>query len=414
MENKRVVVTGLGVITPVGNDVNSFWQSLINSKSGVTRITLFDPSAFPSQIAGEVKNFDPTLSMEKKEAKRTDKFVQFAVAAAKQAIIDSGLDLGKEDLNRIGVVIGSGIGSLKTIEDETRKYFIHGPRRISPFLIPTLIVNEAAGWVSIIFKLKGPNSCVATACASGSHAIGDGFRIIQRSEADVMVCGGTESAITVLGVGGFCALKALSCRNDEPEKASRPFERDRDGFVIAEGAGVVVLEELERAIKRSAPIYCEIVGYGMSSDAYHITAPDPTGDGAARAMKAALAGGQIKISEVSYINAHGTSTMLNDRIETKAIKEVFKEYAKKIPISSTKSMTGHLLGGAGGVEFAVLALSVRDKIVPPTINYHNPDPECDLDFVPNVARKVNVEVALSNSLGFGGHNATLAVRKFRK
>lgn len=411
MTEKRVVVTGLGVITPIGNDVPTFWDSLIKGKSGIGRITYFDATNFPSQIAGEIKNFDATLYMGKKEIRHTDRFVHFAVAAAKQAIVDAKLNLGQEDLNRFGVLVGSGIGSLKVIEDQTREYIKNGVKRISPFLIPMLIVNEAAGWISIIFGLKGPNSCVATACATGSHAIGDAFRIIQRGQADVMVCGGTESAITPLGVGGFCALRALSCRNDEPEAASRPFERDRDGFVIAEGSGVVVLEELEHARKRGAPVYAEMVGYGMSSDAYHVTAPDPSGDGAARAIKAALSDGHLETNEVDYINAHGTSTQLNDKIETKAIKNVFGPNAKKIAVSSTKSVTGHLLGGSGGVEFVVMALTVRDSIVHPTINYQNPDPECDLDYVPNVARKMNVNVALSNSLGFGGHNATLAVRK---
>lgn len=411
MKERRVVLTGLGVVTPVGNDVPTFWDSLLKGKSGIGRITYFDSTNFPSQIAGEIKNFDASLYMGKKEIRHTDRFVHFAVAAAKQALDDSKLNLSQEDLNRFGVLVGSGIGSLKVIEDQTREYIKNGVKRISPFLIPMLIVNEAAGWISIIFGLKGPNSCVATACATGSHAIGDAFRIIQRGEADVMVCGGTESAITPLGVGGFCALRALSCRNDSPEAASRPFERDRDGFVIAEGSGVVVLEELEHARKRSAPIYCEMVGYGMSSDAYHVTAPDPSGDGAARAMKAALSDGNIKTNEVDYINAHGTSTVLNDKIETKAIKIVFGEYAKNIAVSSTKSVTGHLLGGAGGVEFVVLGLTIKNSIVPPTINYDNPDPECDLDYVPNVARKMQVNVALSNSLGFGGHNATLAVRK---
>ncbi len=411
MQERRVVLTGLGVVSPVGNDVPTFWDSLLKGKSGIGRITYFDSTNFPSQIAGEVKNFDASLYMGKKEIRHTDRFVHFAVAAAKQALDDSKLNLSQEDLSRFGVIVGSGIGSLKVMEDQTMEYIKNGAKRISPFLIPMLIVNEAAGWISIIFGLKGPNSCVATACATGSHSIGDAYRIIQRGQADVMVCGGTESAITPLGVGGFCALRALSCRNDKPEAASRPFERDRDGFVIAEGSGVVVLEELEHALKRSAQIYCEMVGYGMSSDAYHVTAPDPSGDGAARAMKAALSDGNIKIDEVDYINAHGTSTMLNDKIETKAIKIVFGEYAKKIAVSSTKSVTGHLLGGAGGVEFVVLGLTVKHSLVPPTINYDNPDPECDLDYVPNVARKMQVNVALSNSLGFGGHNATLAVKK---
>ncbi|MBU2541082.1 MAG: beta-ketoacyl-ACP synthase II [Candidatus Omnitrophica bacterium] len=409
---RRVVATGLGVISPLGNDIKIFWDNLVKGRSGISKLTAFDPTGFSSQIAGEARDFDPSLYMEKKEVKRTARFVQFAVAAARQALADSKINLEQEDPNRIGVLVGSGIGSLKVIEDETRRYLEKGPRKISPFLIPTLIVNEAAGWISIIFKLKGPTSCVATACATGNHAIGDAFRIIQRGDADVMICGGTESAITPLGVGGFCALKALSSRNDTPETASRPFDKDRDGFVISEGAGIVVLELLEHAQKRSAPIYCELVGYGMSSDAYHVTAPDPTADGPSRAIKIALDDANLKPEDVNYINAHGTSTILNDRIETKAIKIVFGDYAKRIAVSSTKSMTGHLLGGAGGVEFIALSFSIRDGIVPPTINYHNPDPECDLDYVPNEARRVNVQVGLSNALGFGGHNATLAAKKF--
>lgn len=412
IKKRRVVVTGLGVISPLGNDLNSFWDNLINGKSGIVKLERFDATGFSSRIAGEVRDFDPYQCLDKKEVKRTAKFVHYAVAAAKQAITDARIDLEQEDLNRIGVVVGSGIGSLKTVEDETRRYLERGPSKISPFLIPMLIVNEAAGWISIKFSLKGPSICVATACATGNHAIGDGFRIIERSDADIMVCGGTESAITVLGVGGFCALKALSCRNDDPESASRPFDRDRDGFVISEGSGIVVLEELEHARKRSAPIYCEIIGYGMSSDAYHITAPDPTGDGAARAINAAISDAHLKHSQVNYINAHGTSTILNDRIESKAIKAVFGDYVKKIPVSSIKSMLGHLLGGAGGVEFAALSLTIKHAIIPPTINYHNPDPECDLDYVPNEARRMKVEVGLSNSLGFGGHNATLVAKKF--
>lgn len=409
---RRVVVTGLGVISPIGNDVTTFWQNLLNGKSGVGPITAFDTTGFSSRIAGEVKNFDPSLFMGKKEIRHTDRFVQFAVVAAGQALKDAHLNLEQEDLNRIGVLVGSGIGGLKVIEDGVHHYIEHGARKISPFLIPMLIVNEAAGWISIVFKLKGPNSCVATACATGNHAIGDAFRIIQRNEADAMVCGGTESAITPLGVGGFCALKALSSRNDEPEAASRPFERDRDGFVMAEGAGTVVLENLEHALKRNASIYCEVVGYGMSSDGYHITAPDPSGDGAARAMSIALSDANVKPASVEYIKAHGTSTMLNDLIETKAIKQVFGENAKKIAVSSPKSMTGHLLGGAGGAEFVALSLAVKNAIVSPTINYHNPDPRCDLDYVPNQARRIQINVAISNALGFGGHNSTLVVKKF--
>lgn len=414
MHRNRVVVTGLGVITPVGNDASAFWQALKEGKSGVGKITQFDASEFDSRIAGEVKGFQPDLyGISSKDTKRMDRFVQFAVASAKQAVADSGIDLEKLDRNRCGVLIGSGIGSLRVMEEEHKVFLEKGPSRLSPFLIPMLIVNEASGHVGIIFGFKGPNSCVTTACASGSHAIGDAFRIIQHGYADLMICGGTESCITTLGIGGFCALKALSTRNHEPQKASRPFERDRDGFVMAEGCGVVILEKLEHAKKRDAHIYAEIVGYGMSCDAYHITAPDPEGDGAARAMAAALEDAKISPNRVDYINAHGTSTKLNDKIETMAIKRVLAIHAKKVMVSSTKSMTGHLLGAAGGIEFVACCLAIKDDVVPPTINYEHPDPECDLDYVPNTARKTEVDVCVSNSLGFGGHNATLVVRKFK-
>jgi 3-oxoacyl-[acyl-carrier-protein] synthase II len=342
-----------------------------------------------------------------------DKFVQYAIAAAQQAVNWAGLDLAKEDRGRIGVLIGSGIGSLRTIEEQCKIYLEKGPSRLSPFLIPMLIVNEASGQVAINFGFQGPNSCVATACASGSHAIGDAFRILQRGNAEVMLCGGTESCVGPLGVGGFCALKGLSMRNDAPQKASRPFDLQRDGFVIAEGCGVVVLETLEHAKKRNASVIAEITGYGMSCDAYHITAPDPQGDGAARAMQEALKDAQLKPEEIDYINAHGTSTKLNDKIETLAIKRALGAHAKKVMVSSTKSMTGHLLGAAGGVEFIACCLAIRDGVVPPTINYEYPDPECDLDYVPNVARKHRLAICLSNSLGFGGHNATLIVKKFK-
>lgn len=413
MEEKRVVVTGLGVISPLGNFVPEFWDALKNSRSGIAKIASFDVSLFESRIAGEVKNFKPELyGITTKDTKRMEPFSQFAVASARQAIEDSGLDLSREDRTRIGVVVGSGIGSLHVMEREHNIYLAKGPSRMSPFLIPMLIVNEAAGQVAIVFGLKGPNSCVATACATGSHAIGDAFKIIERGDADVMVCGGTESAITPLGLGGFCALRALSTRNDEPERASRPFDRERNGFVMAEGSGIVVLESLEHAKARNARIYAEICGYGMSCDAYHMTAPDPTGDGAARAMKAALKDARLNPEDVGYINAHGTSTKLNDKIETLAIKLALGGHAKKVMVSSTKSMTGHLLGAAGGVEFIVCALAIRDGVVPPTINYEYPDPDCDLDYVPNTARKANVRVCASNSLGFGGHNATLVVKKF--
>jgi 3-oxoacyl-[acyl-carrier-protein] synthase II len=415
MEFKRVVITGLGVITPIGNTVDDFWNGLLAGKSGAGRLTAFDPSRFSSQIAAEVKNFDPKQFMSDKELRRFDRFVRFGLGASKLAVENGGLDLDKEDTNRIGVYVGSGIGGLHTIEKELTAYHQRGPEKgpskITPFLIPMLIANMAAGHISITLGLKGPNSAVVTACASGNNAIGDAFRIVQRGDADVMVAGGTEGATTPMGFGGFCALKALSLRNDEPEKASRPFDKERDGFVMGEGAGILILEEYERAKKRSADIYCEIIGYGMSADAYHMTAPDPSGDGAKRCMAAALNDAKLNPEDVDYINAHGTSTKLNDKIETMAIKNLFGEYAKKVSISSTKSMTGHLLGAAGGAEAAACALSLKNGIIHPTINYEYPDPECDLDYVPNQSRKANVKTAISNALGFGGHNATLTFRK---
>jgi len=414
MKENRVVVTGLGVISPVGNDIAAFWKALKEGKSGVGALTAFDTTGFDSRIAGQVNVFDTALyGLSAKDTKRMDRFVQFAVASTKQAITDAGLDLAKEDRTRIGVVVGSGIGGLDIIEKEHKIFLAKGPSRLSPFLIPMLIVNEAAGQIGITFGLKGPNCCVSTACATGSHAIGDAFRILERNDADVMVCGGTEGSIVPTGVGGFCALKALSKRNNEPQKASRPFERDRDGFVMAEGCGIVVLERLEHAKKRNAHIYAEVVGYGMSCDAYHMTAPDPEGDGACRAMQLALKDAMLNPQDVGYINAHGTSTKLNDKIETIAIKRALGNHAKKVMVSATKSMTGHLLGAAGGVEFIVCCLTIKDSIVHPTINYDHPDPDCDLDFVPNTARKADVEVCMSNSLGFGGHNATLVVKKFK-
>ncbi len=414
MEEHRVVITGLGVISPVGNEIPTFWQALKEGKSGIGMITSFDAAAFDSRIAGEVKEFAPGLyGISDKDARHMAKFVQYAVAASKQAITDAGLDLDKEDRTRIGVLIGSGIGCLYTIEEQHKIYLAKGPSRLSPFLIPMLIVNEAAGQVGITFGLKGPNSCVATACASGSHAIGDAFRILERGDAEVIISGGTESCIVPTGVGGFCALRALSTRNNEPQKASRPFDRDRDGFIMAEGCGLVVLETLEHAKKRNAHILAEMVGYGMSCDAYHITAPDPEGDGASRAMQAALKDAKLNPADLDYINAHGTSTKLNDKLETVAIKRALGNHAKRVMVSSTKSMTGHLLGAAGGVEFIACCLAIRDNIIPPTTNYEYPDPDCDLDYVPNTARKTKVDVCMSNSLGFGGHNATLIVKKFK-
>jgi len=416
MENKRVVVTGMGMITPVGNTLDDYWDSLIEGRSGVTRVTSFDPSKFSSQIAAEVRDFDPTLYFNPKEARKTDRFVQFAVAAALKAVDNSGLNLQNEDMDNVGVLIGSGIGGLHTIESEHSKYIERGPEKgpgkISPFLIPMLIVNMASGQVSMRLKAKGPNTAVATACATGNHAIGDAFRILQRGEANVMVAGGSEAAITHMGFGGFCALRALSTRNDAPEKASRPFDKNRNGFIMGEGAGIIVLEELEHARARNAKIYCEISGYGMSADAYHMTAPDPTGDGAIRCMNACLTDAGVKPEEVDYMNAHGTSTVYNDKIETLAIKKVFGEYARELSISSTKSVTGHLLGAAGGVELIACVLALQNNTIPPTINYETPDPECDLDYVPNVSRKKELNCVMSNSLGFGGHNATLLVRKY--
>jgi len=411
---RRVVVTGIGAITPVGNTIPEFWKSLEAGKSGVGRITHFDPTNFDAQIAGQVKNFNPENFQSKKEIKHTEKFVHYAMAASTEAVADSGLALDKEDLTRCGILIGSGIGSLRIIEEQHKVLLERGPSKLTPFLIPMLIVNEASGHVSMKFGFKGPNSCVATACATGNHAIGDATRIIQYGDADVMIAGGTEGAVTTMGIGGFCALKSLSCRNNEPEKASRPFDKDRDGFVMGEGAGLVVLEELQHALKRGARIYAEVAGYGMSGDAYHITAPDPSGDGCVRAMGASLRDGGLKPEDIDYINAHGTSTLLNDKIETLAIKKLFGAHAYKIPVSSTKSMTGHLLGAAGGVEFIVCCLAMKHSVVPPTINLDTKDPDCDLDYVPHKARGLKVHAAISNALGFGGHNATLAVKEFKE
>jgi len=411
MEKRRVVVTGIGVISPIGNNKEEFWASLASGKSGIGPLTTFDCKDYDSRIAGEVKNFIPHPFIPKKELRRMEKFVQFAVTAAKEAIDDSGLDLPKEDPFNVGVLVGSGIGSLRIIEEQHKVILEKGPSRITPFLIPMLIVNMASGHISIMFNIKGPNSCTTTACASGTHAIGDAFRLIQHGDAEIMIAGGTESCITTLGIGGFCALKALSTRNDEPEKASRPFDKNRDGFIMAEGSGIVILEELEHAKKRNARIYGEVAGYSMTGDGYHMTAPDPSGEGAARCMANSLKRGDIRPEDVNYINAHGTSTQLNDKIETLAIKKVFGGYAKKLAVSSTKSMTGHMLGAAGGVEYVVCCLAMEKGIIPPTTNYETPDPECDLDYVPNKARQSKINVALSNSLGFGGHNATLALKK---
>jgi len=388
---------------------------MLEGRSGTGPLTQIDATPFSSKVAAEVKDFDPSLYQTRKEIKKSDRFVQFAIAGASMAWKDSGLDIAKEDPYRAGILVGSGIGGLRTIEEQHKILMEKGPDRISPFLIPMLIVNMAPGQISINFGLKGPNNCVATACATGSNAIGDAQKIIQRDDADIMMAGGTEACITSLGFGGFDAMRALSTLNDDPSKASRPFDQTRCGFVMGEGCGIVVLEELEHAKKRGAKIYAELAGYGMTSDASHITAPDPSGEGAARAMTAALKDAKIDPTDVDYVNAHGTSTPLNDKVETLAIKKALSEaHAKKIKVSSTKSMTGHLLGAAGGVEAIACVLAIRDQVIPPTINYKTPDPVCDLYYVPNQAEKVNVRVALSNSLGFGGHNACLAIKAFEE
>jgi 3-oxoacyl-[acyl-carrier-protein] synthase II len=410
-EKNRVVVTGLGLVTPLGIGVEASWQAAIKGNSGICPITQFDASQMPVRIAGEVKDFDPAPYIEAKEIKKMDRFIHFAMAAATMAVEDSGLKITEENAERVGVIIGAGMGGLPAIEHYHKAYLERGYKRISPFFIPMLIINLASGNVSIKFGAKGPNSAAVTACATGSHSIGDAFKIIQRGDADVMIAGGTESVITPLGVGGFAVMKALSTRNEEPEKASRPFDAERDGFVMGEGAGVIILESLQSALKRRAKIYAEIIGYGMSSDAYHITTPAPEGEGAARCMKAALKDAAIEIEKVSYINAHGTSTKYGDELESAAIKTVFGDHAYKICVSSTKSMTGHLLGAAGGVEAIFSILSIYNSIVPPTINLENPDPECDLDYVPNNARQMDVECAMSNSFGFGGTNACLLFKK---
>ena len=412
-EARRVVVTGLGAITPVGNSAEELWSALTHGRSGIGPITKFDATKYPTRIAGEIRNFDPLAYVDKKEARRLDPYLQYAVASSAQAVTDAGLDPGRVDAERFGVLIGSGIGGITTLLDGEHVLLEKGPDRVSPFIIPMLIINMASGLVSMRFGAKGPNSSVVTACATGNHAIGDAFKLIRHDEADVMIAGGAEAIVVPLTIAGFCAMKAMSTRNDDPQRASRPFDAGRDGFVCGEGAGIVVLESLEHAVRRDARIYAEIVGYGMTGDAHHMTAPDPEGDGAARAMKLALKSAGLPPSEIGYINAHGTSTPYNDKFETIAIKRVFGEHARKLAVSSTKSMTGHLLGAAGGVEAIATALALHHGILPPTINYETPDPECDLDYVPNQARKHDVEVALSNAFGFGGTNATIALRKYR-
>lgn len=412
MNKKRVVITGVGMITPLGIGVEESWKGLVDGNPGIRRITQFDALAFPTQIAGEVQNFNPEDYIELKEIKKMDRFIHFALAAAEMAVKDAGFSVTGQNADRVGVIVGSGIGGLHAIEHYHSVLLEKGPRKITPFFIPMLVVNLAAGQISIRFGAKGPNSAVATACATGSHAIGDAFKIIQRGDADAVIAGGTEAVITPLGIGGFNAMKALSTRNDAPEKASRPFDIARDGFVMGEGAGIVILESFENAMDRGAKIYAEIVGYGMTADAYHITAPAPGGEGAARCMAMALNDGGVSASEVGYINAHGTSTKFGDELETSAIKTVFGDHAYKLTVSSTKSMIGHLLGAAGGVEGVISILAVHHDIVPPTINLDNPDPECDLDYVPHQARRMTVDYALTNSFGFGGTNACLLFKKF--
>jgi 3-oxoacyl-[acyl-carrier-protein] synthase II len=419
---RRVVVTGLGAVTPLGIGVDEFWEALVQGRSGIGPITKFDAHErdaagqyrYPTRIAGEVRGFDPLRFVDRKEARRLDAYLLYAIAASALAVEHAGLDPGRVDATRFGVLIGSGIGGIATLLEGEQIRLTKGPERVSPFVIPMLIVNMAAGLVSMRFGAKGPNSSVVTACATGNHAIGDAFRLIQRGDADVMIAGGAEAIIVPLTIAGFCAMKAMSTRNDEPERASRPFEADRDGFVPSEGAGIVVLESLEHARARDARIHGEVVGYGMTGDAHHMTAPDPEGDGAMRAMAAALRDAGLDPTRIGYVNAHGTSTPYNDKFETVAIRRLFGAHAGRLAVSSTKSMTGHLLGAAGGVEAIATVMALTHGVLPPTINYDRPDPECDLDYVPNHARKQEVEAALSNAFGFGGTNATLALRKFQE
>lgn len=412
-ELKRVVVTGMGAITPIGNTLSEYWDGLLNGKSGVDKITLFDSSKHKCCIAAEVKGFDPLEHMDRKQAKHMDRFTQFAVAASKQTIADAKFEINDLNAEQVGVIIGTGVGGIKVLEDQQEIYLNRGPNKCSPFMIPMMIANMAAGLTAIHTGAKGPNSCTMTACASGSNAIGDAFRLIQRGYAQAMISGGTESPVTPLGLAGFSSVKALSTRNDDPTSASRPFDRDRDGFVMGEGAGILILEELECALSRGARIYAEMVGYGMTCDAYHMTSPVPDGEGATRAIQLAMKDAGLTPAQISYINAHGTSTRANDTTETKAIKKVLGESASQVAISSTKSMTGHLLGGSGGIEAIATVMAIANDKIPPTINLDNPDPECDLDYVPKKSRSQIIEVALSNSFGFGGHNVTLAFKKYR-
>ena len=406
------MVTGVGLVTPLGIGADASWEAIRAGKSGIGRITQFDASAFSCQIAGEVKDFDPAKYIEKKEIKKMGRFIQFAIAASDFALTDSGLKVTPETEERVGVYIGSGIGGFEVIEREHKILLEHGPRRISPFFIPATIINLASGHVSIRSGAKGPNSAAATACTTSAHCIGDSFRLIQRGDADAMICGGAEAAVTPMGVGGFAAMRALSTRNDAPERASRPWDKDRDGFVVGEGSGILILEELEFARARGARILAEIVGYGMSADAFHVTAPPEDGDGAFRVMRNAIRDAGIAPEGIDYINAHGTSTDAGDRAETVAIKRAFGDHAYKVAVSSTKSMTGHLLGGAGGIEAGITVLAIRDQLAPPTINYETPDPACDLDYVPNHARPMKIDYALSNSFGFGGTNGCLIFKRF--
>src|SRR5215831_17169620 len=411
--DRRVVVTGLGVVTPLGNDVNTFWQNLIAGQCGIDKITAFDASAFDTKIAGEVKNFDPAPAFPSpKEIRRTDRYAQFGIYAAWSALKDSGLDLSKENLDEIGVFLGSGIGGLQTTSDQLKVLYDRGPGRLSPFMIPMLISNMASGLVSMYFNLRGPNFATCSACATANHAIGEAWRTVKMGDAVAMLAGGAEATILPIGIGGFCAMRAMSTRNDDPQHASRPFDKGRDGFVMGEGAGVVVLEELEHARARGARIYAEFVGYGNTADAHHLTAPAPGGEGAARCMKMALRTAGLNPADISYINAHGTSTPQGDIAETEAIKVVFGDHARKLAVSSTKGATGHMLGAAGAVEMIVCTKAIQTDTVPPTINYAVPDPECDLDYVPNTARQLKVKAIVNNSFGFGGHNATLVARKF--
>ena len=416
MTERRVVITGLGVLTPVGNDVETFWSNLKNGVSGIHTIDAFDTAAYDCKIGGQVRNFDPKPFFKNpKDVRRSDRFSQLAMGASKMALEDSGIDMANlKQRDRFGVLVSSGIGGLKTLQDQLTILLTKGPSRSSPFTIPMLLSNMASGLISMEFNLRGPNMCIVTACATANNAIGESWRIIKFGDADIFLAGGSEASIVEIGLAGFSAMKALSTRNDEPERASRPFDRDRDGFVVSEGAGIAVVEELEHARARGAKIYCELTGYGVSGDAYHMTAPPPDGEGAARAMQLALNHARLSPDQVDYINAHATSTDIGDICETRAIKKVFGDDAYKVAISSTKSMTGHLLGGAGGIEMAACALAIRDSVIPPTINLENPGKECDLDYTPNVAREKKVRVALNNSFGFGGHNATLVATAFEK